>query len=158
MTPHTVMITCTMFMHALSDMYIVDSCMYARPLLCLCVCERYCTAVMGKCQNHARVPLLSINLYPPSNCAGPSPGVSLGHVYTANQPLFHTLFVLLLHTSSSINLSPLSCIEQKEGALLHYSNMPFKMVSLMLTILLTLTRLTHVIQLAGLARNARCFG
>lgn len=94
-----------------------------------------CTGVMGKCQACACLSLLSLSFYPPSHHAGPSSQTGLSHVYTASRPLFHLLFVLLLHTSSSIKLSPLSCTEQEEGALPHYSNMPLNKFSPLLMIL-----------------------
>lgn len=105
-------------------MYIVFVCIFV-----------YCRGVMGKCQGCACVSLLSLSFYRPSHHAGPSSQTGLSHVYTASRPLIHLLFVLLLHTSSSIKLSPLSWAEQEEGALLHYSNMPLNKFSPLLMIL-----------------------
>lgn len=121
--------------------------LYLYVYLCTRVSVCVCTGVMGKCHGCSRVSLLFLTFYPPSHWAGPSSQTGLSHVYTASRPLFHLLFVLLLHASSSIKLSPLSCTEQEEGALPHYSNMPLNKFSPLLMILpiLTVAYISHCI-------------
>lgn len=107
----------TVFTNVTRPGYVYSVCVCIFVYSCKCVCV--CTGVMGKCQDCVCVSLLSLSFYPPSHHAGPSSQTGLSHVYTASRPLFHLLFVLLLHTSSSIKLSRLSCAEQEEGALPH---------------------------------------
>lgn len=109
--------------------------LYVHVYLCASASVCVCTGVMGKYQGCVCVSLLFLSFYPPSHQAGPSSQTGLSHVYTASRPLFHLLFVLLLHTSSSIKLIPLSCTEQEEGALPHYLNTPLiKFTPLLMTL------------------------
>lgn len=88
--------------------------------LCKCLRLYWCNGKMsGLCMCLITLPQF---LSPPITPCWTIISNSLSHVYTASHPLFHLLFVLLLHTSSSIKLSPLSCAEQEEGALPRYSN------------------------------------
>lgn len=79
--------------------------------ICLHVSMCACTqrSVMGTCQERVYSSLLFLPLYPAVRAPGPILSDMPCDVYTASQPRFNSLFVLLLCVSSLIRVKAFSC-------------------------------------------------
>lgn len=70
---------------------------------------------MGTCQERVYSSLLFLPLYPAVRAPGPILSDMPRDVYTASQPRFNSLFVLLLCVSSLIRVKAFSCAMLNRG-------------------------------------------
>ena len=70
---------------------------------------------MGTCRERVYSSLLILHLYPAVRAAGPILSDMPHNVYTARQPHFNSLFVLLMCVSSLIRAKAFSCARLNRG-------------------------------------------